>query len=523
MLAIAPVFRLPEAVVEADVERIRGLGARFELNHRVTSPPEEMLEDGFDAVFVGPGAQQDAQLGIPGEDGEGIYHALTFLERVRSGDPPTLRGDVLVIGGGNSAMDAARTAQRLTGGTVTVVYRRTEAQMPADAEEIEDIKIEGIRLEELASPTRFVLEDGAMMALECVRNELGPVGADGRPKPVPVPDSTFQIPANAAIVAIGQRTEVAFLDGSTVTLQRGGTVAADPETGHAGDGAIYAGGDVVRGPATIIEACADGRHAAEAICRQLELPFRTPSAPFPTLTAEEIVELKQARARRVTPQEPAALPGGKRDGFDLVQSTLTEAAARSEAARCVQCSTFCDKCVEVCPNRANITYHVEPVRAMLPTLVCQDGELTTTGEELFAVEQTRQIVHISDFCNECGNCTTFCVHQGDPYQDKPQLFLNQADFEARLHDAFHILERDGSWVIQRRVDGETHELSLSKERGTMVFQDASLEAALSPALEIESMELKAPFAGTRSLVEAAEMAVILRGVISSLPFLPFPD
>jgi putative selenate reductase len=521
MLAIAPVFRLPEAVVAADVERIEELGAEIELNHRVTAPPEELLAQGFDAVFVGPGAQQDAELGISGEDGEGVYHALDFLERVRSGDPPTLRGDVLVIGGGNSAMDAARTAKRLTDGSVSVVYRRTEAQMPADAEEIEDIKIEGIHLEELASPTRFVLEDGAVVALECVRNELGPVGADGRQKPVPIDESHFEMPAAAVIVAIGQRTDVAFLDGSTISLQRNGTVAADPETGHAGEGPLYAGGDVVRGPETIIKACADGRHAAEAICRRLELPFQTPPATFPTLTEAEIVRMKQSRARRVPPQEPAALPAEARAGFDLVEATLTEAAARAEAARCVQCSTFCDKCVEVCPNRANFTYHVEPVHVALPTLVYQDGELNVIEEELFVVEQTRQILHVEDFCNECGNCTTFCVHQGDPYRDKPRLFLNLADFEARLDDAFRILKQDGGWMIQRRVDGETHQLWLADGDGSMGFEDGSLRATLSPGLEVESMDLKEPFTGTRSLVEAAEMAVILKGVTASLPFLPF--
>jgi putative selenate reductase len=520
MLAIAPVFRLPEAVVAADMERIEELGAEIKLNHRVTAPPEEILEQGFDAVFVGPGAQQDAELGIPGEEGEGVTHALRFLERVRSGDPPTLRGDVLVIGGGNSAMDAARTAKRLTDGEVTVVYRRTEAQMPADTEEIEDIKIEGIELEELASPTRFVLGDGAVVALECVRNELGPVGADGRRKPVPIEESNFEIPANTVIVAIGQRTDVAFLDGSTISLQRDGTVAADPETGQAGEGPLYAGGDVVRGPETIIKACADGRHAAEAICHRLELPFQVPPAPFPTLTEEEIVRMKQGRAHRVPPQKTAALPAEAREGFDLVEATLSEAAAQAEAARCVQCSSFCDKCVEVCPNRANFTYHVEPVHVALPTLVYEDGELTTTEETLFTVEQTRQILHVEDFCNECGNCTTFCVHQGDPYRDKPRLFLNQADFEARLDDAFRILKREGGWVIQRRVDGETHQLSLSD--GSMVFEDEGVRVTLSPALEIESMELKAPFAGTRSLVEAGEMAVILKGVTASLSFLPFP-
>ncbi len=122
------------------------------------------------------------------------------------------------------------------------------------------------------------------------------------------------------------------------------------------------------------------------------------------------------------------LPAAQQRGFDLIEQTLPEEAARREAARCLQCSTFCDKCVEVCPNRANYAYHVTPVSLTLPRLACRDGKLVVIGQEAFQVKQTRQIVHLYDLCNECGNCATFCVHQGKPYQDKPRLFLQESDF-----------------------------------------------------------------------------------------------
>jgi len=204
MLALAPAFRLPEAIVREDIERIENLGVKIELSHPITSPLEDLLGDGFDAVYIGSGAQEDARLGIEGDEGKGVHHALDFLERTRRGERVELGGKVLVIGGGNSAMDVARTARRLTGDSVTIIYRRTRKEMPADEEEIEDALAEGALLQELLSPTRIILEDGRVAALECVRNELGEAGADGRRRPVPIEGSEFEIEADSIIVAIGQ-------------------------------------------------------------------------------------------------------------------------------------------------------------------------------------------------------------------------------------------------------------------------------------------------------------------------------
>ncbi|MBU0703918.1 MAG: putative selenate reductase subunit YgfK, partial [Chloroflexi bacterium] len=395
MLAIAPAFRLPQAIVQADVDRITGLGVKIELAHPITAPPEELLKDGFDAVYVACGFPKDARLNIPGMEGTGVFAALDLLERVARGEQPDLGAKVLVIGGGNTAMDAARTAKRLTGRAVTIVYRRTEQEMPATEEEKEGLFAEGNLLEELASPTRVLLQGGRVTALECVRNELGEPGADGRRKPVRVAGSEFQIEADSIIVAIGQRPDVAFLDGSSISLSENGAIAVDPQTGLAGADRLYAGGDAARGPATIVAACADGHRAAEAICRKLGIPF-TEGVQLPALSEEEIVQAKRVRARKVAQHQGAMLPPGQRAGFDLVEATLTEEAALSEAARCMQCSTLCDKCVEVCPNRANYTVIVSPASLTLPQLSCRQGKLVVTGKETFIIKQARQIIHVDD-------------------------------------------------------------------------------------------------------------------------------
>ncbi len=525
MLAIAADFRLPDSVVQKDIDRITGLGAEIHPSHRVTNPPETLLDEGFAAVYVACGHQKDARLGIDGEEGNGVYHALDLLERVSRGEDVPLGDRVLVIGGGNTAMDAARTARRLAKagyagpGSVTVVYRRTERQMPADEEEIEAIFAEGIGLEELASPTSIVLEEGRVKALACVRNELGEPEPDGRRRPVPIEGETFEMEADTVIVAIGQRPDISFLEGSAVSLRRRGTVDVDPETGHAADGRIYAGGDVVRGPATIIKACADGQRAAEAICEHLGVPFRRPRVELPTLDEEEILGVKRVRARRWAQHAPPMLPPEAREGFDLVRQTLPEDAALAEARRCLQCSQVCDKCVEVCPNRANYTYLTAPVEMQVPSLACQDGALQVVGEETFRVTQARQILHVEDFCNDCGNCTTFCVHNGQPFTDKPRLFLNERDFERAEDNAFRIERDEQGWTIHRREGGEASWLTLEEDEGGMTFENPRLRLELGPDSSMASMTLKESFEGTFSMRHAAEMVVILTGVLNSLPFL----
>lgn len=536
MLAIAPAFRLPESVVQEDIERITNLGVKIELSHPITSPPEKLLAEGFDAVYIASGAGKDAWLGIEGEEGKGVYHALDFLDRVRRGEPPLLSSPpilgekegrtsrVLVIGGGNSAMDAARTAKRLTGGAVTIVYRRSRSEMPANEEEIEEALAEGVIVEELASPTRIILQEGRVVALECMRNELGEPGPDGRRRPIPIKGSEFQLEADAIIVAIGQKPDISFLDGSVVSLRRDATIAVAPETGLAGGERIYAGGDAVRGPATIVEACADGRRAAEAICQQLGLPFERPSVRLPVLSGEEIASIKRARARKAVPHRGAKLPPNQRSDFSLVEATLTEEAALAEAARCLQCSTLCDKCVEVCPNRANYAFFVSPVSLALPKISCPQGRLIVTGEELFQVEQMRQIIHIDDFCNECGNCETFCVHHGKPYHDKPRLFLREDDFELEENNAFYVERDTKGWTIRRREGGKEAHLSVKNDGHEALFENDLLRLEISlDHFQIKSMEAKTDFQEEFWLAEAAEMYIVLRGLSTSLPFLPFEE
>ncbi len=524
MLRIAPDFRLPMTIVQQDVDRITAMGVRIILNHPIPAPPEALLNEGFDAIYIACGFPKDARLDMEGSEARGVFAALDLLERIARGERLSLGSKVLVVGGGNTAIDAARTARRITGRSVAVVYRRTEREMPATEEEKEALFAEGNTLIELASPTRVILRDGRVAALRCVRNRLGEPGPDGRREPIRIEGSEFEIEADSVILAIGQRHDIAFLNESAVSLRKSGAIEVDPQTGRAGIEGVYAGGDAVQGPATVIQACSDGLRAARAICATLGMRFeQLPFRPA-TLSEADIVNLKRVRARKEAQRRPEMLPAAQRDGFDLVEQTLSGALACSEAARCLQCSTFCDKCVEVCPNRANYTYAVSPVSLMLPQISCQDSELVITGERAFRVEQVRQIIHVDDFCNQCGNCATFCVHRGKPYLEKPKLFLNENDFQSEDDYAFYIARNGKGWAIKRRKEGQGSWLSVADGSGEIAFENEWLRVTLSsPDWQVQTMQLKQRFQGEFSLVDAAEMHVILKGVTTSLPFLPFGE
>ena len=520
MLSIAPTFRLPDKIVQEDIERITGLGVEIVLSHPVTDPPEDLLDQGFDAVYIGSGAQKGIKLEIEGENGVGVFQALPFLEQVRRGEEINLGSRVLVIGGGNSAMDAARTARRLTGERVTVVYRRTRQEMPATDEEVEGLLDEGIELLELASPLRVLLKDGNVAGLECVRNELGDPGPDGRRKPSPVSGSEFELPADSVLIAIGQKPDVAFMEHSAIALNRDNTVTIDRKTGMSRQANVYAGGDAVRGPAIIIEACADGRRAAEAICQGLGIEFSRPTVDLPTLSEHEVTQVKHQRARKVAQNRAPLLSTGKRQGFDLVEPTLVEQTALDEASRCLQCSTLCDKCVEVCPNRANYAVQITPIDAVLPRLCLAEGQIEIVGEDTIHIEQTRQIIHIDDLCNECGNCATFCVHEGSPYKEKPRLFLSRSDYEAATDNAFFVENGPNGWAIHRREAAAECKLTIS-EAGHLQFSSDVLEAIIAKdGFQAIEMTHKQDSDSEVSLVSAVEMYVILKSVLTSLSFLP---
>jgi len=278
-----PEFRLPKAIVQAEVDYLEKLGVRFEFNAVIgrTETVDELLAR-HDAVFVAVGAGLPSFLGVPGENLIGVYSANEYLTRSNLMkaylfplyDTPIVRGsNVVVFGAGNVAMDAARTALRLGAEQVTIVYRRSRAEMPARAEEIHHAEEEGVQFQLLTAPVRFLGDDaGRVRAVECIRMELGEPDASGRRRPVPVEGSQFEMATDMAVIAVGAGANP-LITGATpgLAVNKRGYIIADPETGKTKKPRVWAGGDIVTGQATVILAMGAGRVAAKSIQSYLTL------------------------------------------------------------------------------------------------------------------------------------------------------------------------------------------------------------------------------------------------------------
>jgi len=281
-----PEFRLPKEVVRAEIDALRKMGVEIVVNAVVGKAftLDDLLAGGYHAVFVGTGAGLPRFLGVPGESLIGVYSANEFLTRVNlmraylfpEYDTPVKVGKrVAVVGGGNVAMDAARTALRLGAEEVLVLYRRTEAEMPARLEEIHHAKEEGVKFHFLVNPVRFLGGKGVLEQVECIRMELGPPDDSGRRRPVPIEGSEFTLSVDTAIIAIGNQPHP-LVPRTTPGLEvsRWGTIVADADGATSREG-VFAGGDIVTGAATVISAMGAGRRAAAAIDRYLREKIRT--------------------------------------------------------------------------------------------------------------------------------------------------------------------------------------------------------------------------------------------------------
>ena len=341
MLALGiPEFRLPRDILNYEIDRIKKLGVEIKTNTTIGKDIQlDKLKDEYKAVFVAIGAHKGLKMKIPGEDAGGVIDAVEFLRDVNLDREVKIGDKVIVVGGGNSAIDAARVTKRL-GKDTKIYYRRTKAEMPAIKSEIEEAIKEGIDIQFLVAPTKVQSNNGKVSAIECIRMELGDVDESGRRRPVPIKDSEFSVEADTLILAISQEPDVSSLvNGNGLKISEWSTVEVDPETFHTNVEGIFAGGDAVSGPNTVTEAMAHAKVAAQMIDKyvkgeKLERKYeKTRPAVYVEplqLSEEEIKDLKK-------PEMPL-IPVAKRiDNFKEVELGFSEADAISEAKRCLRC------------------------------------------------------------------------------------------------------------------------------------------------------------------------------------------
>ncbi|HXX59357.1 MAG TPA: NAD(P)-binding protein [Dehalococcoidales bacterium] len=335
-----PEYRLPKAVLDKEIAAITKLCKEVKLNVALGKDYtiESLKAQGFDAIFLGIGAWADQKMGVPGEDVPGVFSGIGFLHDVIEGKKITPGDKVVVVGGGNTAIDAARTALRLGAKEVTIVYRRSRAEMPANDEEVEGAEQEGVRFQFLAAPTRVEAPNGKASAIECIKMALGASDASGRRRPEPVKGSEFKIPVSAVIMAIGQSVDMSGLGKSPIASR---CIIADSATGATIVEGVFSGGDCVTGPATAVEAIGAGRRAAEHISVYLATGKVTPIVrPYNSVKGEnETIDVHDydqiAKAPRAV--MPAMKPEIRKANFKEIDLGISEEQAVKEANRCLSC------------------------------------------------------------------------------------------------------------------------------------------------------------------------------------------
>ncbi|MBI2893171.1 MAG: FAD-dependent oxidoreductase [Deltaproteobacteria bacterium] len=519
-----PAYRLPVAPIEQDRRFLRSLGVRIEHGRRIggdLAVPDLLSRYRF--AVVATGAQQGVRLGLEGEDASGVIDGLSFLRAVRAGESrgpqraqlagvqsrgpqrqlPALGESVVVVGGGDVAMDCARSARRMAWGRVIVAYRRSRDEMPAQREEVVDLLAEGCELVELVAPIALDVASGRLRGVRFERMRLGAPDASGRCRPEPTGE-TFDLEASSLLCAIGQRTDLSLFGDAGVRVDGAGYVVVDPATRETSLPGVFAGGDVVgESPLSIVKAMGDGKRIAFEIRRRVE-GWAPPDEPARVVDG---VDLLRRRGERIRRRPAPHRPGPEKLGFAEVAEGYSADDARAEAARCLDCDVLCSLCVGVCPNLAFFTYQNAASSRALALLDRKDDTWVQSGTEPFEVVEGHQVAVLTDLCNECGNCGTFCPTAGLPYRDKPRLYLDRADFEAERDNAFR-LRPDR---ILGRFAGETHELEMAAD---VVYRSPDLEAHLEEGtLRLLSVKaLRSASVGRLSLRPAAILYALHEGI-----------
>ncbi len=397
--------------------------------------------------------------------------------------------------------------------------------MPAQNEEIHDLLEEGGHLSELVAPRRIVTRGGRVVAVEMAQMRLGEADDSGRRKPVEVEGKSFEVPLDTLIVAIGQRPDLSLFGDQDIALTDSGYLAVDTVTLETSLPGVHAGGDIIGGgPDSIVKACGDGRKIAEAIIAREGCHTTDTTSPRPAWPDFDSIDILKRRSR-IEPRVdiPHRVFSGRGD-FAEVIGTLEAEVAQREASRCLDCDLVCSTCESVCPNRAIVTYRTRPGILPIPALrPASDGDVDAEITP-YVIDQGPQVAVLSDACNECGNCVTFCPTADRPWRDKPRLYLHREDFESESDNAFMFLVRGDMRGLQARFGGATHELfevdgdlrymsppeRLLLERETLVVRESEFLGGppVDPSVKAERLGV---------------MITLLRAFTDSMPEFPLAE
>ncbi|MDN6633041.1 MAG: putative selenate reductase subunit YgfK, partial [Enterobacterales bacterium] len=407
---IIPQFRIPAETIQHDIDFVAAHGVKFEFGCDPALTVDKLTQQGFRYVFIGVGTDKNSGVKLAG-DNRNVYKSLPFLRSYNRGDKLSLGRHVAVVGAGNTAMDCARAALKVPGvEDVTVIYRRTLNEMPAYREEYEEAVEDGVKFMFLTNPEQFDA-DGTLTARVM---ELGEPDEKGRRRPVAT-DKTIKLRMDALITAIGEQADCAALSAMGVPLNAEGWPAVNAETGETPRPNVFLIGDVQSGPSSIVAAISTARRATDEVLKRENIRTHHSDKQWSNVDPAEIYQRKGAIS------------------VLMVDKEEREAFVAQEAQRCLECNYICSKCVDVCPNRANVSIAVPGFHDRFQTL------------------------HLDAYCNECGNCAQFCPWQGKPYKDKITIYSLPEDFTNSTNPGFfvdndNVSVRQGKQIWHLHID-----------------------------------------------------------------------
>jgi putative selenate reductase len=364
--------------------------------------------------------------------------------------------------------------------------------MPAEYNEIKDVLDEGIEIIELVSPLEVISKSGSVSALKCIKMKLGEKDASGRARPVEIEGSEFEIPCDTIIPAIGQSLAIDFIDKTKLQTEKNSYETKLPN--------VFIGGDALRGASTLINGVGDGRKAAQEIINRVQIEFDTLKIETDRkfLPLNELMLKKTIRIEGVKVKETNI---NNRKNFNLVTSVLSKEEAIEEASRCLLCDEVCNICTSLCPNLALQSYDTESVKYDLQKITMGIIE----PDSVFEISQNQQIIHIADWCNQCGNCETFCPSSGAPYKEKPRLYLNKTYFTT--NDDGYYYENENHTLSGK--EGNIN-FSLTETIDFYIYQTENLIAKLDKKT-LKIIEFSGAGNKSFNFKKAAEMSIILNG------------
>lgn len=425
-----PGFRIPQEIIDKDIELIKKFGVDFIFDFDEDQSIQKLKDDGFNYIYIAIGADKTKLFNLNG-DNKSIFNAIEVLQKFNRGEKLVLGKHVAVIGGGNSAMDSARAAVRCDNvEKAFIIYRRTKEFMPADKEEFDAALKDGVVFKELLLPVEFNDKN-----LKCQKMQLGDFDKSGRRKVIPIVAEYENIVIDSVITAIGEEVDYNYLIKNGIAIDERKNIVINQNTNETSIENVYIGGDAYRGPSTVVESIADGKKAAEAILKKEGIDFQTNILEKIQINNETWIADALIQKGNITLQ----------NANDL----------NIESSRCLACDQVCNKCVEVCPNRANIAIAVNGL-----------------------FKDKFQILHIDGMCNECGNCETFCPHQGAPYKNKITLFWNEEEFNKSQNDGFYLFSLDNHVInLKVRINSLVEKISYNITEKTFFFNNFSEENA----------------------------------------------